>query len=364
VQGSVPVGSDVEPATAILSEPGAVATGFLGGEDKTRPQINTTDQIAIFPRGSEAEPQKNLGDTSERQSLSAHRAAKPLSGGKKLLAGIGIAVLLLVGGFFGYRYLNTNTKQIESIAVMPFVNESGITDNEYLSDGMTETLIKSLSNLPNLNVKPRSSVFRYKGKDTDLHTIARELNVQAILNGRVVQRGEQLTLSLELVDVQKDRVIWTEQYQRKQSDLVSLQSDIARDITSKLKSKLSGADETKLTKSDTANPEAYQSYLKGRFTGTNVMGTTSKKRSSNSKRRRTKTRTLLSPLSVSPIAMLCCLNTAARRRAKRCRKPKPTRLVRLRLTIRWAKRISRLPMSIRFLRLGRKLITDSDGELS
>ena len=75
----------------------------------------------------------------------------------------------------------------------------------------TETLIKSLSNLPNLNVKPRSSVFRYKGKDTDLHTIVRELNVQAILNGRVVQRGEQLTLSLELVDVSQDKVIWSEQ---------------------------------------------------------------------------------------------------------------------------------------------------------
>ncbi len=77
---------------------------------------------------------------------------------------------------------------------MPFVNESGNAEVEYLSDGMTETLIKSLSNLPNLNVKPRSSVFRYKGKDTDLKTIGKELNVEAILNGRVIQRGEQLTV--------------------------------------------------------------------------------------------------------------------------------------------------------------------------
>jgi tetratricopeptide (TPR) repeat protein len=130
---------------------------------------------------------------------------------------------------------------------------------------MTETLIKSLSNLPNLNVKPRSSVFRYKGKDTDLQTIGKELNVQAILNGRVVQRGDQLTLSLELVDVQKDSVIWTEQYQRKQSDLVSLQSEIAKDVSSKLTSKLSGAEETKVTKAATSDPEAYQAYLKGRY---------------------------------------------------------------------------------------------------
>ena len=130
---------------------------------------------------------------------------------------------------------------------------------------MTETLIKSLSGLSNLDVKPRSAVFRYKGKDTDLQTIAKELNVQAILNGRVAQRGDQLTLSLELVDVQKNSVIWTEQYQRKQSDLVSLQSEIAKDVSTKLKAKLSGADETKVTKSATADPEAYQAYLKGRY---------------------------------------------------------------------------------------------------
>src|SRR5205807_4257146 len=97
---------------------------------------------------------------------------------------------------------------IQSIAVMPFANESGNADVEYLSDGMTETLIRNLSQLPNLNVKARSSVFRYKGKTTDAKTIGKELNVQAILNGHVVQRGEQLTLSLELVDVQTENVLW------------------------------------------------------------------------------------------------------------------------------------------------------------
>ena len=130
---------------------------------------------------------------------------------------------------------------------------------------MTETLIKSLSQIPNLNVKPRSSVFRYKGKDTDLQTIAKELNVQAILTGRVVQRGDQLTLSLELVDVQKDSVIWTERYNRKQSDLVSLQSEIAKDVSTNLQAKLSGAEETKVTRTGTADAEAYQAYLKGRY---------------------------------------------------------------------------------------------------
>ncbi len=175
----------------------------------------------------------------------------------------GLSLLLAVGGFFGYKWLTP--KQIESIAVMPFVNESGNEDVEYLSDGMTETLIKSLSNLPNLNVKPRSSVFRYKGKDTDMKTIGKELNVEAILNGRVIQRGEQLTLSLELIDVQNDKVLWTESYQRKQSDIVTLQSEIAKDVSTNLKAKLSGTDQTKITKITTSNPEAYQLYLKGRY---------------------------------------------------------------------------------------------------
>jgi TolB-like protein/Tfp pilus assembly protein PilF len=154
---------------------------------------------------------------------------------------------------------------IQSIAVIPFVNESGNADVEYLSDGMTEMLISSLSQLPNLNVKARSSVFRYKGKETSPQTIGKELNVQAILNGRVVQRDEQLTLTLELVDALTENVIWSEQYNRKQADLVNLQSEIARDVSSKLKSKLSGADVAKVEKNYTANAEAYQLYLKGKF---------------------------------------------------------------------------------------------------
>ena len=148
---------------------------------------------------------------------------------------------------------------------MPFVNDSGNADVEYLSDGMTETLISSLSQLPNLNVKARSTVFRYKGKETSPQTIGKDLNVQAILNGRVAQRGDQLTLTLELVDAQTENVIWSDQYNRKQTDLVSLQTEIARDVSTKLKTKLSGVDEQKIAKTYTANPEAYQLYLKGLY---------------------------------------------------------------------------------------------------
>jgi TolB-like protein/Tfp pilus assembly protein PilF len=176
-----------------------------------------------------------------------------------------IAVVLIAGVYLYWPRGKQAAAPIESIAVMPFVNESGNADIEYLSDGMTETLIRSLSQLPNLNVKARSSVFRYKGKATDAKTIGNELGVQAILNGRVVQRGEQITLSLELIDAQTENVIWTDRYDRKSADLVSLQNDIARDVSSRLKTKLSGVDTQKLAKTYTANAEAYRLYLQGRF---------------------------------------------------------------------------------------------------
>ncbi|HRI02383.1 MAG TPA: tetratricopeptide repeat protein [Pyrinomonadaceae bacterium] len=258
VQGSVP--SPDEPTTAILSGLGVPplgGSGSAGDEGQTRSFNNTTEQTAIFNTGAAAKPPINLGDSAEKHSFSANRAAKPL-------AALVLAVLILVGGFFGYKYF-APAKQIESIAVMPFVNESGNADVEYLCDGMTETLISSLSQLANLNVKGRSSVFRYKGKDLDTKTLGKELGVQAVLNGRVIQRGEQLTLSLELLDAVTENVIWSGKYDRKQADVVSLQSEIARDVSNKLKSKLSGADTAKVEKGYTADPDAYRLYLQGRF---------------------------------------------------------------------------------------------------
>ncbi|HXM49264.1 MAG TPA: tetratricopeptide repeat protein [Pyrinomonadaceae bacterium] len=218
----------LSPVTANVSEPGAVATGPTGSRALASPTKN--------------EKAKGVG---------------------KLLIAL-LALVALMAAFFGYRYSSSN-KQIESIAVMPFLNESGHQDVEYLSDGMTETLMSSLSRLPNLNVKARSLVFRYKGKDTDARTIGKELNVQAVLNGRIVQHSDGLTLYLELVDTDTGNRIWGDQYNRKEADLVSLQTEIALDVSQKLRTKLSGADEQKLTKKYTENAEAYQLYLKGRF---------------------------------------------------------------------------------------------------
>jgi serine/threonine protein kinase len=177
------------------------------------------------------------------QRSSAEYLVNEIKSHKRSVATI-VTVLLavLIGGGYWLGIRDAGASPINSIAVMPFVNEGGNLEVEYLSDGMTETLIKSLSQLPHLNVKSRSSVFRYKGKETDAKTIGKDLNVEAILNGRVVQRGEQLTVSLELINAQTENVIWTDQYDRKASDLVALQNLIARDVSSKLKIQLSGAD--------------------------------------------------------------------------------------------------------------------------
>ncbi|MGH9949738.1 MAG: hypothetical protein ACRD6X_21430, partial [Pyrinomonadaceae bacterium] len=260
-----------EPATAILSESRPVGTvaGGQFGEDKTRPQILTTDQTAIRRTGAEAEPQGNLGDSSERQSLSAHRAAKPLGkvgSWQRQLAVAGLAIIILVGGFFGYRYFKSpNTEQINSIAVLPFDNNSGNADSDYLSDGLTETLIYRLSQIPDLKVSARSLVFRYKGQQTDVEKIAAELGVDAVMSGRIVQRGDNLTISVDLTDVKNKKSLWGEQYERKLSDLLATQREIATEIVNNLKVKLSGESEKALAKSYTDDNEAYQLYLKGRF---------------------------------------------------------------------------------------------------
>src|SRR5437016_1836315 len=181
---------------------------------------------------------------------------------------LAVATVFIVGtlAVSAYFYLTRkNNAAIQSVAVLPFVNESGNADVEYLSDGMTESLIGSLSQIPKLNVKARSSVFHYKGKDTKAQIIGKELNVQAILNGRVVQRGQDLILYVELVEAATENVLWKQTYNKTMTNLVALQNDIARDLADKLKVRLSGADEQKLAKNYTDNPEAYQLYLKGRF---------------------------------------------------------------------------------------------------
>ena len=248
-----------EPATAILSEPGAVATGFRAGKAPTKPHIIATDQTTILHAGAAAKPQ-NSDELAERQSLSAHQAAKPqgkVDGRNCLLLIAGIALVLLIAGFFGYRYFKpVASGQINSIAVLSFENKSSDADTDYLSNGLAESLIYRLSQLPNLKVSPTSSVFRYKGKETDPQVIAKELGVDSVMTGRITQRGDNLTISVNLVDTRNGKSLWGEQYERKMSELLATQREIATEITNKLQLKLSGEDTKGLTKHYTENNEA------------------------------------------------------------------------------------------------------------
>ena len=175
-------------------------------------------------------------------------------------------VLVAALGIGSYLYFQSPpSKQITSIAVMPFTNESGTADAEYLSDGITESLINSLSKIQGLNVKARSSVFRFKGQNVEPTRLRSELSVNAALNGRVMQRGDDLSIYLSLVDTTTGDQIWGESYERKLADLVAVQKEITRDVSQKLELRLSGADVQRVTKTYTNDPEAYQLYLRGRY---------------------------------------------------------------------------------------------------
>ena len=182
-----------------------------------------------------------------------------------LLTGL-LAVALGIGGYNIYHSrTDPPPSQIQSIAVLPFKNESGNADVEYLADGVTESLINSLSQLPQLKVIARNSSFQYKGKDVNPQDVSRALGVHAILLGNVIQRDGNLVLSVELIDTRDKTQIWGDRYTRKATDIQALQDDITRTISEKLRLKLTGAQEQELTKRATQNPQAYQLYLSGLF---------------------------------------------------------------------------------------------------
>ena len=202
-------------------------------------------------------------DSSSARVEAALEPSKPAK--RKMVVSAAYAVVivaLLVGATFLWRN-RTDHREISSVAVMPFVNVSSDSNSEYLSDGITETLINNLSELPNLAVMTRSSVSRYKGRDVDPQTVAKELKVEALVTGRIVQRGDDLTISSELIDARTNRNLWGERYDRKLSDALAVQQEITGAISTKLRERLSGETKTQIVKGGTNNPEAYQLYLKG-----------------------------------------------------------------------------------------------------
>ncbi len=184
-------------------------------------------------------------------------------------AAVAALVLLLfgwnIGGLRDRPFYGSTRGRIDSIAVLPFTNVSNDPKTEYLSDGITESLINSLSQLPNLSVMSRNTVFRYKGHPTDPQKWGHDMGVKAILTGRLIQSGDELMISVSLEDVAGSRQIWGEQYNRKLSSLVSVQQEIAADIYGRLRPKLEGVERKLLAKRTTENVEAYQLYLQGLF---------------------------------------------------------------------------------------------------
>jgi len=184
----------------------------------------------------------------------------------RAVGGIAALVLfaLLVAGWY-YRSAGLSRGAIHSVAVLPFENDDGDPTAEYLGDGIAESLINSLSQLPNLKVMSRDSAFHYRGKETDAQTMGQLLGVQAVFKGRLVQQGNTLTISAELIDAHDNSHIWGQQYSRKPSDIFALQEEIAKEVTAALRVRLTGEVEKRLRKTYTASPEAYDDYLKGRY---------------------------------------------------------------------------------------------------
>jgi len=152
----------------------------------------------------------------------------------------------------------------DSVAVLPFSNSGG-SDTEYLSEGITESLINNLSAIPRIRVLPRSVAFRYKGRDVDPREVGRDLNVGLLLTGRVLQRGERLSVQAELVDTLEEKQVWGERFNRTFSDIFEVEEEIARNICERLRTKLSGEDRKRMERRYTENTTAYQLYLKGRY---------------------------------------------------------------------------------------------------
>jgi serine/threonine protein kinase/tetratricopeptide (TPR) repeat protein len=214
---------------------------------------------------SSLRPLEGQGGTFQAAAPLSSASVRVSSVRKSWIILVAVVLIAIAAAGIWYWQGRASTSQIQSIAVIPFANVGGDADADFLSDGLTESLIASLAHVPDLKVKSRNSVFRYKGKDVDVQQVGKALAVDALLTGRVVQHGDAVQVSADLTSVQDNTEIWGEQYERKASDLISLQQQIAGDIAGKLRSKLNGAEKQQVTKQGTQNPEAYQLYVKGRY---------------------------------------------------------------------------------------------------
>ena len=194
---------------------------------------------------------------------------------RRIRFAIASIVILILGAsaFFIFHSLRTHPVAIESVsnpavleksvAVLPFDNQNRDPNIDYLSDGITESIIHSLSQLSQLKVMARSTVFQYKGKDVDPRKVGHDLGVGAVVMGRLLQQGDKLTIQTELVNVSDGTELWGQQYNRKVADVFAVQEEIAKEISEKLRLKLSGAQRQQLAKRSTENLKAFQYYMQG-----------------------------------------------------------------------------------------------------
>ena len=239
-----------------------------------RKELEFQDKLKLTPASSREKTKIEVAQiTSDGRAPATSSAEYIVSEIKKrkfgVVAALAVLVLVSAGIFYamGFRRssIPAENKPIDSIAVLPFQNRSADRETEYLSDGLAESLIYGLSQLPGLKVSPTSSVFRYRGNDVDPITVGTQLGVNAVMTGRFAQHGDELTISVELVDVRNNKLLWGKHYDRKMVDLMATQREIATEITQNLRLRLSGADERRTTRHYTRNPEAYQLYLKGHY---------------------------------------------------------------------------------------------------
>jgi len=250
--------------SSFSSEAGTAQLGAQPGASEVHTSIlphNTNSTVNRATGPTTALPLANPTVATQRLSQTGKRKILVAATASMLVIVIAIASYLIIGKSIGTK----KDKGIESVAVLPFENKSGNADSEYLSDGLAESLIYRLSQLSNLNVSPRSSAFRYKGQSIDAEKIGNELGVDAVMSGRLTQRGDDLLIGVDLIDVKNKKTIWGEQFQRKMSDLQAMQTEIAAAIADKLQLRLSGNESQGIAKQYTSNNEAYQLYLQGRY---------------------------------------------------------------------------------------------------
>lgn len=247
----------ISDSLALDTEAGSaqIASGSAASEIDTSILPHTTNAgLRLKVPSSDLRPETG-GNATQELTRRKHKA---------VVLTIALVILATLGASIYVLLPRKNIAAIDSIAVLPFVNQNHDPDADYLSEGLAESLIYRLSQLPNLKVSPTSSVFRYQGKEIDPIKIGNELGVSAVLSGRITQRGDNLTIGAELIDVRNNKLLWGEQYDRKSSELLATQREIAREIVDNLKLKVS-PQERGLTKHYTESNEAYQLYMKGRF---------------------------------------------------------------------------------------------------